>query len=55
MVIFLIGVAVGAIIGFFSFALMSSASMTDREDERRRAEEEQKRGRANESEKDTMP
>ena len=53
MVTFLIGVAVGAIIGFFSFALMSSASMTDREDERRRAEEE--RGRANESEKDTMP
>jgi hypothetical protein len=52
MVTFLIGVAVGAIIGFFSFALMSSASMTDREDERRREEE---RGRANEREKDAMP
>lgn len=55
MVTFLIGVAVGVIIGFFSFALMSSASMTDREDERRRAEEERKRGRSNESEKNTMP
>ena len=55
MVTFLIGVAVGAIIGFFSFALMSSASIRDREDELRRAEEERKRGRANESEKDRMP
>ena len=50
---FALGVLVGAIIGFFSFALMAGASNRDEEDERRWREQEQKGGRNDEA--DTMP
>lgn len=39
---FILGVVVGAIIGFFAFALMASASRRDEEDERRREKDQMK-------------